>query len=141
MALESKDRDKWSDSLRARTEIRSARWNIPGKESHPFRFLIKYQQTNSSAQLKMIFCTTIPTTSHSDPKCPKNIYQSPQCKYFGTDWMTATLFWLNPSFSTVNSHLLTSSVFPLAEFLGIFPQFHSGGFSDWPTYFRTLAPI
>ena len=43
-------------------------------------------------------------------------------------------FWLNPSFSTVNSHLLTSSVFPLAEFLGICPQFHSGGVSDSPSY-------
>ena len=31
-------------------------------------------------------------------------------------------------FSTVKSHLLTSSVFPLAEFLGICPQFYSGRF-------------
>lgn len=75
------------------------------------------------------------------PFWPKmSIYQSPHCKHFGTDWVTATLFWLNPSFSTVNSHLLTSSVFPLAEFLGICPQFHSGGISESPSYSHTPAP-
>ena len=69
-------------------------------------------------------------------------------KHFGTNSVDVTLccriftlFQISYlSFSTLNSHLLTSSVFPLAEFLGICPQFHTGGVSKFPLVL-SLAPI